>query len=415
MNWKILYAKKVTSSENSLFRVPNHFLDKSLYIPTSKSYSNRLLILAALAPQRVTLSNLSLSSDTQTLIHCLQKMGLKIEQKHHHTTIFNSFPGCEPSSPVTLKTGDGGTTNRFLAALAARGKQHYHFHPSGSMKNRPLKGLLNTLEKQGVHITCENDNAFGIAGPFRLDSEEIGIDCSQTTQFASALMLALADTDISVRPLQHTSSSSYLTLTRKLVQIFSKSFSHYDIPPDFSSLGYPLALGMTHGRVVINNCLCPDPLQADNSLISIAREMNALVDWTKQGLVAQSKDSLKPVDRNVSDCPDLVPTLAFLAAYARGTSRLKGLDNLRYKESDRIQEILRLLKTFNVGSTFDKQKSELAITGPSPLVPFLCYHPPDDHRIIMTAYLFMRKNSGGWLSNAQHVNKSFPGFFEVIL
>ena len=404
----------MTSSASSPYRVGNRPLNHSLSVPTSKSYSNRLLILAALAPGPVTLSALSPSSDTQTLLHCLQKMGLNIQQSDRDTTIVNSFPTCEPSSPVTLKTGDGGTTTRFLAALAARGRQSYHFRPSGPMKNRPLRELLNALEKREVRITYGEDNSFEILGPCNLDSQEIPIDCSRTTQFASALMLALADTDVPVRPLNVASSRPYLDLTEQLLTEFSPSLSHYEIPPDFSSLSYPLALGMTCERVVIENCHELDSSQADHVIIPIAHEMNAHIDWTEQGLVASKSAPLSPIGRNVSDCPDLVPTLAFLASYAEGTSQLTGLEILRHKESDRICEILNILKLFCVPHTFCAQKNELTITGPAPLAPFNSYNAPDDHRMIMTAYLFMRKNSGGLLSNTHQVAKSFPNFFEVM-
>ena len=149
-------------------------------------------------------------------------------------------------------------------------------------------------------------------------------------------------------------------------------------------------------------------------MISIAQEMGIPVDWTPQGLAAQSGPPLRPLNRDVSNCPDLTPTLAFLASYAKGTSRLTGLGILRHKESDRIQEILRLLETFGVPHSFNAPNNELTIMGPAPAAPLIHYHPPDDHRMVMAAYLFMRKNSGGILSNTHHVAKSFPSFFEAM-
>ena len=399
------------SYANSPYRVTSSPFEKSLQVPTSKSHANRLLILAALNPQSVTITSLSTSSDTQTLLQCLKKMGLKIEQNGADATIANSFPDCEPDHPVTLETGDGGTTNRFLAALAARGKQRYRFHPGGPMKSRPLRELTETLERLGVHISRGNDNSFELTGPCRLDSREISIDCSRSTQFASALMLALANTATTIHPTGQNASGAYLAMTRQLIQ---ESSTRHEVPPDFSSLGYPLALGMTCGQVVVENCHRTDPYQADSVLISIAQKMGAHLHWDPSGLMIRSAPSFSPLDQDGSHCPDLIPTLAFLASYAHGTSRLRELGILRHKESDRIEETLRLLKTFGVSHSFDSQKDELTITGPSPTAPFLNYDPPDDHRMVMTAYLFMRKNSGGMLSNTRHVAKSFPNFLEVM-
>ena len=401
-------------SANSLYRVSNHPFKKNLSIPTSKSCSNRLLILAALAPQSVTLSQLSPSSDTQLLMRCLKEMGLVIEQNDNHTTIVNSFPACEGSRPVILKTGDGGTTNRFLTALAARGKQSYHFHPDGPMKKRPMSTLLKVLQEHGVRIVNGNNNSFTVTGSFKTDIQNISVDCIESTQFASALMLALADTAIRIQPIRCHSSRPYLAMTTRMIRSFPDNLFPNPPPPDFSSLSYPLALGITCGQAIIKNCHAPDPFQADSTLIPIAQKMNAKVLWSRQGLEAQTGNTITPVERNCSDSPDLVPTLAFLASYARGTSRLEGLDVLRHKESDRIQEILRLLKTFQVSHSFAHQKNELTINGPAPIAPFMRYNPPDDHRMIMTAYLFMRKNSGGLISNTRHVTKSFPNFFELM-
>ena len=270
---------------------------------------------------------------------------------------------------------------------------------------------MQILEQQGIATICGDKNSFEITGPLISKVREIPVDCSETTQFASALMLALADTPIKIRPIRHHSSRPYLDMTEELIRSFPDHLSPYTVPPDFSCLGYPLALGMTCGRALITNCHAIDPHQADSVLIPMAREMNATVELTGQGLEARTKRELTPILRDCSDCPDLVPTLAFLASCARGTSRLGGLGVLRHKESDRIREILRLLKTFQVSHSFDHQKNELSIAGPTSVAPFLHYDPPDDHRIIMTAYLFMRRNAGGLISDTRHVRQVLSRFF----
>ena len=413
MSWKIFCTKIVMSSENLHYKVIPRPFDKSLTVPSSKSHSNRSLILAALSPQSTSLAPLSSSSDTQTLLHCLEKMGLLIERDGDGIVVYNSFPTCERAGPIILETGDGGTTLRFLAALAARGSQTYQLRPTGSMKTRPLQGLIDALEQLGVSVLCGDDNALDITGPLRPPPHPLCVDCSLTTQFSSALMLALVGTGIPVEPVNIRSSTPYLAMTKELIRRFPQD--NYSVPPDFSSLSYPLALAMSGGQVTIENCHTADPYQADSILLPLARHMGTRVEWTAEGLYAQGDG--RPLicwEQNVADCPDLAPTLAFLASCGRGTSRMLGLDVLRHKESHRIREILRLLKAFSVIHSFDEQKSELTITGPTPAAPFLQYDPPEDHRIIMTAYLFMRKHSGGHLSNIHHVTKSFPNFFATM-
>jgi 3-phosphoshikimate 1-carboxyvinyltransferase len=174
-------------------------------------------------------------------------------------------------------------------------------------------------------------------------------------------------------------------------------------------------LGATLGEVFVDSCHSKDSFQSDSCLLDILEQMGASLVWKDSGLFVQSPDKLLPLNWECSNCPDLVPTLAYLCSYAEGESRLKNVKILRHKESDRILELEKILGLFGVSYLYNEALDELVIFGKgleSNGVEFKKHHPAKDHRMVMVTYLFMRKNQGGEVFNASHVKKSFPRFFE---
>ena len=403
------------SSDNLQFNVKPSAFNKKLKVPTSKSYANRLLILAALDRNSVTLEDLPDSTDVLTMIDCLKEVGLDIEINGKNATIKNSFPECEGGKEfLELFTGDGGTTNRFLLAFLARGKTRYRLSPKGHMRKRPMDDLVFPLRDLGCEVVYGGEEFWiDIKGPLPKEGK-CGVNCSQSTQFATALALALADSSVEISLRNLDASRKYFELTEKLVGSFRTSVIDYKVPPDFSGLGYPLALGCIGGEVQVKNCSSPDPYQADSEFLTILSEMGVQLDWSSEGLIVKKPDVLKGIDRDGSMFPDLVPTLAFVCAYASGPSVLRNLEILRHKECDRVEETLKILDLFEVPHQFDEKTHTLIIQGNSPKVGEKEYQPPEDHRMVMVAYLFMRMNNGGRISNTQAVKKSFPDFFDVM-
>ena len=150
-------------SEDRVVVKPGSF-SKNILIPTSKSYANRILILASLCPSVVTIENLPESTDVSNLINCLEKIGIKFLKEPQGTLkVLNSFPECEVDSDldtIYLETGDGGTTNRFILPFLARGKKKYILKPQGKMRTRPMKELIDSLVFLGVD-TAEKEVSGG--------------------------------------------------------------------------------------------------------------------------------------------------------------------------------------------------------------------------------------------------------------
>lgn len=406
----------------SILEVKTTSFFKEIEVPYSKSWANRILILAAIKNSPVTIKAIPDSSDVLNLIASLKKIGLIIEDVDHCLVVKNSFPECERGEEVIyLETGDGGTTNRFILPLLARGSKKYRLVADGHMKDRPMEEIIVGLQSLGVHIVkggAQDDFWIEVQGPLKKTAQKLEIDCTRSTQFASGLSLALADCpEIKIIPKNVSSSEKYLEMTYALIEKFRKGELEYVVPVDFSGLSYPLALAATLGEVTITNCHAVDKLQADSIFLKILTEMGAEVSFEKKGLKVKQNKNLSAIDINCSGFPDLVPTLAYVCSYAKGESTLDYIDVLRHKESDRVDEILKLLTIFSIPHRLEKSDREkLIIEGckDKQSTPWAEIMPAADHRMVMSAYLFCRKNNGGKIHNACHVKKSFSNFFELL-
>ncbi len=401
------------SLDHSHFEVIRKPFIKEINIPSSKSYANRLLILAAISRDDILVENLPLSTDVSLMLSCLKQIGLMLEYCEEGVYIKGSFPECEKEGPHILMTGDGGTTNRFLCSLLSRGKQKYILRASGHMLKRPMLPMLKALEELGVRTTYESENEWiTIQGPIS-NLKQVNVDASETTQFLTSVSLGLADLDIKVEPKNLKVSLPYWKLTQKLRDDFQSKCLSYFNPVDFSSLTYPLALAAVGGEVTINNCSQVDELQADSAFIGLLEKMGAQVKWSKKGLTVKH-DQLRPINFDGSQCPDAVPTILFVCCFCTGESRIFNLEVLTHKECDRFLEMIRMLEAFGASLEVDKDNYEIIVKGPLSSCEALDYNPPADHRMVMVAYLFQRSLGGGKLTNTQHVAKSFSSFFDVM-
>lgn len=405
------------SSVSKVFK--KSIADGELDVPSSKSWANRMLILASLSRDEITLRNLPKSTDVINMIQALRKVGLEIEELGPgEVKVKNSFPECELESEkiVSLETGDGGTTNRFLVPLLARGKNTYEIIPGGKLKERPQHELVDILKKLNVSVEeglASNPWWIRLKGPIESSLSKIEIDCKDSTQFASAALMALWNSGVEIEYKNLETSVRYLEMTEDLIKTFSSGETEFAVPIDFSSAGYPIALGCLFGKVKIKNFYEIDTFQADSKFIEILKSSGGRIS-ENEGLLIEKSDLLG-ASLDCSMFPDLVPTLAFVFAYARGETRLRNIEVLIHKESNRLEEILTLFKLFEIEHKYDEAKDELLIVGRETTISHeVEYKAPDDHRMVMVGYLFMRFNAGGTLHNAVHVKKSFPNFFEVM-
>jgi len=401
------------SLEPSPFKVTAYPLNKEMEVPSSKSYANRLLILAAINKSDITIENIPLSSDVMTMISCLRKIGLLIDVGNSSVTVKGSFPDCEAKTGCSLNTGDGGTTNRFLIPLLGRGVQEYEIIPEGHMRERPMEPLVTSLRELGCRITYQESNSwFKVQGPY-VENRQSQVDCAHSTQFLTGLALATVDLNITLIPNNLEVSLPYWELTLNLLEKFKNNTLRYINPVDFSSLTYPLALAAVTGSVTVCNALETDVYQADSKFIEILKEMSADISFNDKGLTCKKKE-LCAIEFDGSQCPDAIPTLLYVCSFAKGRSRIYNLEVLTHKECDRYTEMIKIMKEFGVSIEFDNKKFEILIDGQTAQYKSVELYPEKDHRMVMVGYLYMRTLDGGLLHHSEHVAKSFANFFEVM-
>ncbi len=405
------------SSENLVCKITPGGLNTFPRVPTSKSFCNRALILSALAGNK-TLHHLASSTDVKSLIAAFKTIGLKLNEEGDKLTVVSSFPECELNAikPIELSTGDGGTTNRFLLAMLATGKNRYHIRASKEMLARPMSELFEALHALGVKAGIENDY-FYVQGPLNLDlvkDKTLEVESKRSSQFYTAVKLLTVKYNFKVSAVNLENSVIYARMTDHLITKFQNK-SDIEIPVDFSSLGYPIALSLFTNAFIDKRYTEIDEDQADSNLISIVNSSGGKISLNENGL-SVIPTVLKPFTADASIYPDLIPTLAFIAAHIAGESHFKNLEILRHKESDRVKELLNILDLAKVNYQYSKDHEDLRIFGrvEAGAYPSFEYYAPNDHRMIMVAALFMRKNYGGVIYNAQHVKKSFANFFDFL-
>ncbi|MCB0749608.1 MAG: hypothetical protein KDC90_19280, partial [Ignavibacteriae bacterium] len=260
--------------------------------PYSKSYINRALILAAINPRPVQIENITYSRDVQDLVSCLKTIGLEIREEENCISVVNSFPACELESivPIAVYTGDGGTTTRFMMALLALGSNAYHVYPSAQMLKRPIVELISALDDLQISTLCQSD-FYSIQGP--LKKNEISVDCSKTTQVASALMLI--GLEVQVKGL--TSSALYIEMTKELIASHQNS-TRIKAPIDFSGLSYIAAYATLNQDVLVSNCFELDSNQSDSSILEIINTSGGRAEFTDGGLRIYKAKSLNEFDLN---------------------------------------------------------------------------------------------------------------------
>jgi 3-phosphoshikimate 1-carboxyvinyltransferase len=389
-------------------KISKGLLKPKVIIPPSKSYANRSLILAAISEHSPIITNLPKASDVTNLLSSLREIGLNIIENEKGISFKNSFPACEMENVKEIMIGEGGTTARFLAVMLLLGKKKYTLKLGKRLKERPWDEFISLATSLGARVEL-TDDLLSIQGPVKLTSE-LEVDCSKTTQFASAFELISTVTKTKIIPINLSSSQSYLSMTAKLRNEF-KELEVYKIPSDWSSVSYPMAFAALNQRMEFPD-LEYDSVQADAKFFNILKDHNCLITSSEVLTVEPAKPS-GSFTFNVSDSLDLVPALSYYLAHIEGRHCLSGIANLVHKESNRLDEVIKLLDLFHRKAFTDGVN--LIIEGKTDrLNEEVNLIMPDDHRMVMTGTLFLLHHGGGTIAPAESVYKSYPDFFNII-
>jgi len=393
--------------------------------PSSKSYTLRGLMCAALARGESEIIHPLSSDDTEAALNVLSQIGVRVHQKEDSWQV-NGGNFHQPASD--LFCSESATTLRFMTAIGSLIPGKCRLVAGPSLARRPVKPLIQALRQLGVNCSCQGEVTPVIVDGGRLKGGATELPGNISSQFVSALLFIspFADEGVTIRLTTPLESKPFVLMTLGCLETFGIKVDYsqdlrefevskqeykptkYRVEGDWSSASYLLALGALSGEVEVEN-LNPESWQGDKIILNLLRDMGALVRADKNS-VTISRSRLNAVRADLSDCIDLLPTMAVLAASADGVSELVGIERGRIKESNRVSAVREGLE--KMGVKVQEERNRLIITGSRPKGSVI--DSKGDHRIAM-AFSILGSVAGETIINeAECVSKTYPQFWDVL-
>lgn len=396
-------------------------------VPSSKSVVQRAIAIALLAKGRSVISNVSFCNDVLNAVGVIRSLGADVKISDD-TMIIESrgFHEMKIKEGTVINCGESAFLLRIFSAVAAQFNKNIVITGEKTLMDRSAGMIEKSLKKLGA--ACSTDNGFPpviIKGP--LIQKELLIDASSTSQFLTGLLIALSATGnerkIIVRNL---TSKPYVDVTIELLEksgisIINGMYSEFFIPAselqpisitaegDWSGAAFPAVAGAICGSVELNG-LDFDSAQGDRNILKYLEKAGAVVKLSGDSVTIE-KDLLISFEADCTDTPDLFPPLAALAVHCEGTSIIHGVNRLANKESDRAAALIN--EFGKLGIDIKISGNEMMITGGKIKGGTVFSH--NDHRIAMAlAVASLKSESPVCLTSAECVNKSWPGFFEML-
>ena len=404
-------------------------------VPGSKSISNRVLLLAAMAEGQTILRNPLTSDDTRVMVQALADLGVEMEVSADSVRV-KGTAGIFPNKTADLFLGNAGTAVRSLVSVLCFSGGEYVVRGVERMHERPIEDLLIALRSIGSEIECLEQEGFlplkiGSANAYSLD-DPIKIRGETSSQFLSGLLMALPllRRRVQLRVIGDLVSKPYVALTLKLMREFGvnvtqKNWSNFEIDGDqcykspqvftvegdASSASYFFAAGFLDGGPVTVDNIFPGSQQGDIGFLTILEDLGAQVTFTDSSVtVARPMGGLVPAfDLDLNHIPDAAMTLAVVALFANGTCRLRNIENWRVKETDRLAAMATELRKF--GAIVVEGQSDLTISPPERISDDVSVDTYEDHRIAMCFSLVSLSGATVKINDPECVNKTFPNYF----
>ena len=413
----------------------------SVRLPGSKSISNRMLLLAALAEGQTEIKSLLASDDTHVMLMALQKLGI-VWQQHGESQDYavTGAAGTLPVHAADLFMGNAGTAIRPLTAALAVIGGDYTIHGVARMHERPIGDLVDALNAVGARITYTGNPGFpplhiqrGMVHPERLQ-----VRGNVSSQFLTALLMAAPlmarEKALTIDVVGELISKPYIEITLNLMQRFGVTVEragwsaftispgqHYRSPGtmyvegDASSASYFLAAGAIAGGPVRVEGVGKSSIQGDVRFVEALQQMGATITMGESWIEASSAGILKAIDADFNHIPDAAMTIAVAALYADGTSTLRNIASWRVKETDRLSAMATELR--KLGALVEEGADFLRITPPV-MLDSATIDTYDDHRMAM-CFSLASLNGAACAGAAVRINdpqcvaKTFPDYFEA--
>ncbi|WP_339104030.1 3-phosphoshikimate 1-carboxyvinyltransferase [Haloterrigena salinisoli] len=405
--------------------------------PPSKSYTHRAILAAGYADE-ATVRDALWSADTQATARAVELFGGDVTRAGDATLEIDGFDG-RPDVPAdVIDCANSGTTTRLVTAAAALADGTTVLTGDESLRSRPQGPLLEALSDLGAEAYSTRGNGLAplvVTGP--LSGGAVSIPGDVSSQYITALLMAgtVTDEGIEIELETELKSAPYVDITLEVLEDFGVDARHtddgfaveggqsydpaggeYAVPGDFSSISYPLAAGAIAGDAAEGVRIegANPSAQGDTAIVEIVERMGADVDWDREaGVIDVSSAPLSGIEVDVEDTPDLLPTIATLGAVADGDTHITNAEHVRYKETDRVSAMAEELGKMGVETT--EERDSLTVHGGDSRLEGATVQGRADHRIIMALALAGLVAEGETtIEGADHVDVSFPGFFDLL-
>lgn len=404
-------------------------------LPGSKSITNRILLLSAIAKGETTIKHPLQSDDTHHMIEALKILQVDLTQKENGDILIQGAQGQFKNKSAEIFLGNAGTAFRPLTAALAFSQGDYMLSGVPRMHERPIKDLVDALLQLNADITYLNEEGYP---PLKISPSEIIINGSVkirgdiSSQFLTALLMAIPLTkkEVSIEIVGDLISKPYIDITLNLmnrfgVQVKKIDWQYFVIPGsggyvspgeifvegDASSASYFLAAGALAGDIEVKG-IGKNSIQGDIKFTEALTLMGAEIQILEGSIKASKASTLQAINLDCNHIPDAAMTLAVLALFAKGTTKLHNIGSWRVKETDRIKAMATELK--KLGAEVVEGEDFIEITPPLHIKENIEIDTYDDHRMAMCFSLVSLKNIPIIINDPACVNKTFPTYFEVL-
>jgi 3-phosphoshikimate 1-carboxyvinyltransferase len=404
----------------------------SVSLPGSKSISNRVLLLAALAEGETEVCDLLASDDTERMLEALQALGVGVVNRGGQSWLIKGCGGLFPIKQADLFLGNAGTAFRPLTAALALSGGDYVLKGVARMHERPIGDLVDALRQLGADVTYLENEGFP---PLHLKPATIQpggvvtVRGDVSSQFLTGLLMALPLTGQSatVDVVGELISKPYIEITLAImarfgVQVQREGWQRFTVPAgsryvspgtiyvegDASSASYFLALGAIGGGPVRVEGVGRDSIQGDVLFAEALAKMGAVIEMGPNWMESRAPEGgLLAVDLDCNHIPDAAMTLATTALFAKGTTTLRNIASWRVKETDRIAAMATELR--KLGVVVEEGQDYIRVT-PAKLHPAMI-DTYDDHRMAM-CFSLAAFGTPLRINDPKCVAKTFPDYFE---
>ena len=391
--------------------------------PSSKSYTIRALMCAALAAGQSYIRRPLSSDDTMAATDVLRKIGAEIHQSAFGWRVTG---GAIRTPESELFCRESAATFRFMVALSAAVPGTVRLVPGQTLARRPILPLIDALSQLGVKCRLDGSVVVVEGGGFSGGTAVLEGDIS--SQFISALLLAgpMAQQGLHIELKSPPASKPYIDMTIECLRKFGIRVTtapgmadfkidkqdyrptEYTVEGDWSQASYLLALGAVSGDIVVSN-LNAESLQGDRVVLNLMQKMGARLSVRRSSVMVQ-RSLLHGINADLTDCIDLLPTLGVLAAIADGESQFSGIKGARLKESNRVEALSQELQ--KMGIRVREDENVITILGGHPRGAVIDSH--SDHRMTMAFGILGTAIGYTSITGAESVEKTYPDFWKAL-